>query len=238
MGWHYFPQRQKVDNHRDNTLVFDNLQHTMYLDLNMNHMYNDIGRNHYAYFTSDDIFYNERHGLCMSLSGKSECLICGQTGYEHIEHAYLECHNCGSFSQCPICGNWGHDDCEWFEYKGQFICQCCWEDLCECECCGRLKEYAECEYIYVLYPWKSYWDYQPREHSSEFLLCRECYDILMKNYPAANGRDYYLKDMTLEQFKKLLENLFSENSYCSRRDDLIEKWNFTHPDNKYIEEDE
>jgi hypothetical protein len=60
----------------------------------------------------------------------------------------------------------------------------------------------------------------------------------MENCPATNGRDYYLKDMTLEQFKKLLETLFSENSYWGRRDELIEKWNFTHPDNKYIEEDE
>jgi hypothetical protein len=60
----------------------------------------------------------------------------------------------------------------------------------------------------------------------------------MENCPAVNGRDYYLKDMTLEQFKALIKNLFSENSYWSRRDGLIEKWNFAHPDNEYIEEDE
>ena len=238
MGWGYFPQRQKVDNHRDNTLVFDNLQYTMYLDLHMNHMYNDIGHNHYAYFTSDNMIYDKRSSFCMSLSGESECLVCGQTGYECIEHAYLECHSCGSFSQCPICGHWDHDDAEWYEYNGQYICQCCWEDLCECECCSQLKEYADCEYIYIHYLWKGYWDYQPKEYTYEFLLCRDCYDDLMKNCPVTNGRDYYLKDMTLEQFKELLKNIFSENSYWSRRNDLIEKWNFTHPDDEYIEEDE
>lgn len=218
MGWKYLDQPQKIDNYSTHIINVGGIDYKLYVDLYMKHMYKDIYKEHWGYFTSDDAWWDENKTLTMCLSGASECLTCGRIGAEHLEHAYLECHECGDFSQCPVCENWYSNEDEWYDIHGEYVCSCCADDYPACESCGGLaieECYAE------FYSSKDPVEY----HRYCAYFCAGC----MKEVFETNKTHFSVDITTLD--KEQMENYINNMTDAWTINKLTEMWNQTFPDN-------
>ena len=198
----YETKPHKTQNHR--TTYID--ERTVFL--NMNHMYSDISHGHLAYFKK-----NLKYKPEYCLSGESECLICGRTGKEFIEHNALDCHDCGDYCTCECCGNSYRWNDESFRRgpNGNYICEYCYDEyLTNCGSCDELAYIEDtCEDI-------GYRD-----------LCPRCYDKY-KPYLTENEYGDLLQLNLLDlPSADLIDNFFFYDSQRFR-----EAWEEYHASNK------
>ena len=97
-----------------------------------NTMYNDFGREDSDFILNENLKpkdNGDRIELDYNYSGRTECMICGQLGFEVDSEEELTCDDCSNDLRCSVCGErLRENDDEWYYLDGEPMCETCYND--------------------------------------------------------------------------------------------------------------
>lgn len=165
--YEFFPEKYHVKN--NNTILIQGKN--KHISLHFHAMYNDIYSKHPAYF-SDQILKHDSEIYHLTLSGETECMICGadwSDDYSDWDTELLICPDCSGVKKCSECGEYISFEDMVELADGTYMCQWCAERYAErCDYCEDIYSEGSVTQVRVRH--------LGRFEGNSINLCCDCYN--------------------------------------------------------------